>query len=58
MVMPMGKDKDSMYQPEPWNLTKYIEDCKERYGVSPRPSWVLTYYGGHVRIAFIFNYNF
>ncbi|XP_052288760.1 uncharacterized protein LOC102615435 [Citrus sinensis] len=47
MVVPMGKDKNSMYQPEPWNLTKYIKNCKEQYGVSPRPSWVLTYYGGH-----------
>lgn len=46
MVMPYGKGKDSMFQPDPFNLTSYVETCKEEYGVSPRPHWISTYYGG------------
>lgn len=46
MVMPFGKGKDSMFQPEPFNLSNYIENCKNEYGVSPRPHWISTFYGG------------
>jgi len=48
MVMPYGKGKYSMFQPDPFNLTSYIETCKKEYGVSPRPHWISTYYGGQV----------
>ena len=48
MVIPIGIGNDTMFEPIPFNLTRYAEGCKEQYGVSPRPHWVTTYYGGHV----------
>ncbi|XP_027189501.1 uncharacterized protein [Cicer arietinum] len=47
MVMPIGTGNDTMFQPDPFNLKRYVEECKKQYGVSPRPHWVTTYYGGH-----------
>ncbi|KAL6342048.1 hypothetical protein AAG906_038294 [Vitis piasezkii] len=48
MVMPLGRgDNDTMFPPAPFNLTTFIQECKSIYGVSPRPHWVTTYYGGH-----------
>ncbi|XP_006573176.1 lysosomal Pro-X carboxypeptidase-like isoform X2 [Glycine soja] len=47
MVIPIGIGNDTMFEPIPFNLTRYAEGCKEQYGVSPRPHWVTTYYGGH-----------
>lgn len=47
MVMPIGHDsKDSMFPPAPFNLNKFINECKSLYGVIPQPHWVTTYYGG------------
>ena len=49
MVMPIGHDsKDSMFPPAPFNLNKFINECKSLYGVMPQPHWVTTYYGGQV----------
>lgn len=49
MVMPIGRDSnDTMFQAAPFNLTNFSDDCTKRYGVSPRPHWVTTYYGGQV----------
>ncbi|XP_009785587.1 uncharacterized protein [Nicotiana sylvestris] len=48
MVMPIGRgENDTMFYSSPFNLDQFIEDCKSDYGVSPRPHWVTTYYGGH-----------
>ncbi|XP_059643915.1 uncharacterized protein LOC132285736 [Cornus florida] len=48
MVMPIGRDSnDTMFQPSPFNLNDFINECKDSYGVPPRPHWVTTYYGGH-----------
>ncbi|XP_059429035.1 uncharacterized protein LOC132162833 [Corylus avellana] len=48
IVMPIGHDSNgSMFPPSPFNLNKFINDCKSSYGVQPRPHWVTTYYGGH-----------
>ncbi|KAI5602983.1 hypothetical protein BDE02_01G189400 [Populus trichocarpa] len=47
MVIPLGVGDNSMFQPNPFNLTDHIERCKSLYGVRPRPHWVTTYYGGH-----------
>ncbi|KAK7839183.1 lysosomal pro-x carboxypeptidase [Quercus suber] len=47
MVMPIGHgSKDSMFPPAPFNLNKFINECKSLYGVMPQPHWVTTYYGG------------
>lgn len=52
MVMPIGigKDDNSMFQAAPFDINKFTEDCEKQYGVSPRPHWITTYYGGHVSI--------
>ncbi|XP_073138260.1 uncharacterized protein [Henckelia pumila] len=50
MVIPIGIDNGTMFPPSPFNLTRYIQLCKLRFGgigVLPRPHWVTTYYGGH-----------
>lgn len=36
-----------MFPAAPFNLNRFIKYCKGLYGVSPRPHWVTTYYGGH-----------
>ncbi|CAI0452733.1 unnamed protein product [Linum tenue] len=49
MVMPIGFGNDTMFgSDKPFNLTKFSDDCRARYGVAPRPHWITTYYGGHV----------
>ncbi|KAK9185822.1 hypothetical protein WN943_026181 [Citrus x changshan-huyou] len=40
-------DNTTMFPPDPFDLSNYIDDCKKLYGVSPRPHWVTTYYGGY-----------
>ncbi|XP_020230955.2 lysosomal Pro-X carboxypeptidase [Cajanus cajan] len=47
MVIPIGIVNNSMFQPNPFILESFAKECKELYGVSPRPHWVTTYYGGH-----------
>ncbi|KAJ1388976.1 Peptidase S28 [Sesbania bispinosa] len=47
MVIPIGIGKHTMFPPDPFNLETFAKECKEQYGVSPRPHWVTTYYGGH-----------
>ncbi|XP_043699783.1 lysosomal Pro-X carboxypeptidase-like [Telopea speciosissima] len=49
MVMPIavGNSNETMFQPATFNLTSFIEDCKKKYGVSPRPHWITTQFGGH-----------
>ncbi|KAH0716353.1 hypothetical protein KY284_009258 [Solanum tuberosum] len=47
MVMPIGRgENDTMFFSAPFNLNNFIKDCKKKYGVSPRPHWITTYYGG------------
>ncbi|PHU03769.1 hypothetical protein BC332_29020 [Capsicum chinense] len=48
MVTPIGRgENDTMFFSEPFNLDEFMKDCKKKYGVSPRPHWITTYYGGH-----------
>lgn len=32
MVIPIGTSNDSMFQPYPFDLNAYINDCKDEYG--------------------------
>ena len=50
MVIPIGCSNDTMFPPDPFNLSSYTEQCNSEYGVPPRPHWVTTYFGGHVHI--------
>ncbi|KAK0606274.1 hypothetical protein LWI29_035975 [Acer saccharum] len=48
MVIPIGIDENNtMFERDPFVLSEFINKCSEHYGVSPRPHWVTTYYGGH-----------
>ncbi|KAL2507472.1 Serine carboxypeptidase S28 family protein [Forsythia ovata] len=47
MVMPIGRSINTMFQPSHFNLDRFIQQCERTYGVTPRPHWVTTYYGGH-----------
>ncbi|KAL9416353.1 hypothetical protein AB3S75_039528 [Citrus x aurantiifolia] len=47
MVIPIGTDNTTMFQPAPFNLSSFIDECESLYGVSPWPHWVTTYYGGY-----------
>ncbi|XP_030454950.1 uncharacterized protein LOC115676201 [Syzygium oleosum] len=46
MVFPIGITDNPMFQPAPFNLSRFIDDCNHEYGVAPRPHWITTYYGG------------
>ncbi|KAK4855661.1 hypothetical protein QYF36_009518 [Acer negundo] len=47
MVIPIGIENNTMFQADPFVLSEFIDECRAFYGVSPRPHWVTTYYGGH-----------
>ncbi|TKY48589.1 Lysosomal Pro-X carboxypeptidase [Spatholobus suberectus] len=47
MVIPIGIVNNTMFQPDPFIFKSFAKDCKKQFGVSPRPHWVTTYYGGH-----------
>ncbi|KAF5447604.1 hypothetical protein F2P56_033144 [Juglans regia] len=47
MVIPIGITNNTMFQPDPFILSSFIEECRSLYGVPSRPHWVTTYYGGH-----------
>ncbi|KAG2433173.1 hypothetical protein HYH02_012716 [Chlamydomonas schloesseri] len=51
MLMPFAKDGDSdMFWPEPFDLGASVEACQDNWGVTPRPLWATTQWGGR-RIA-------
>ena len=53
MVLPVCSDgvKD-MFEPNPWNFTKYSEGCKQKYGVSSEKVKALWLFGGeHIKSA-------
>ncbi|KAJ8749874.1 hypothetical protein K2173_013789 [Erythroxylum novogranatense] len=47
IVMPIGHDSNTMFPSAPFDLKKFIVDCKSLYGVQPKPHWITSYYGGH-----------
>lgn len=49
-MIPIGIANDTMFEADPYDLAEYIKGCKQLFGVSPRPYWITTYYGGHVRL--------
>ncbi|KAL4365098.1 hypothetical protein HN51_025645 [Arachis hypogaea] len=47
MVIPIGIGNDSMFTADPYNFESFANGCQKEFGVTPRPHWVTTYYGGH-----------
>ncbi|XP_050213153.1 uncharacterized protein LOC126664686 isoform X2 [Mercurialis annua] len=46
MVMPMTCSNDSMFPPSGYDFKEFSEDCKNKFGVLPRPHWITTEFGG------------
>lgn len=55
IVIPIGIGNDTMFQPNPYDLKRFAKACHKQFGVSPRPHWVTTYYGGHVSTSNLFS---
>ena len=46
-LQPMSRDGVSdMFWEQPWWQQGFIDGCKERFGVEPRPLWAATQWGG------------
>ncbi|WRX31859.1 Peptidase S28 - like 4 [Theobroma cacao] len=51
IVMPIGHGENvTMFQASPFDLENYTRTCLEIFGVSPTPHWIITEFGGHVRV--------
>ena len=45
--MPMCSDGvNDMFEAQDWDIAAVTMDCQVRYGLTPRPRWVLQQYGG------------
>ena len=59
MYMPSASDGvNDMWWPAPWDTEKQAEQCFQRFGIRPRPTWVSTYYGGRKALAAASNIAF
>ncbi|RVW54370.1 Lysosomal Pro-X carboxypeptidase [Vitis vinifera] len=48
MVMPIGHGaNDTMFQAWPFDLNNHTKTCQDLFGVTPRPRWITTEFGGH-----------
>ncbi|KAJ6801054.1 lysosomal Pro-X carboxypeptidase-like isoform X2 [Iris pallida] len=48
MVMPIGvSSNESMFEVDPFNITEFTKGCQKDYGITPRPHWITTEFGGH-----------
>lgn len=60
MVMPSCTTGiTDMFEPNPWNLTAFTNECEKNWNVKPQPNKILTEYGGkNIRSAsnIIFRY--
>lgn len=62
MVMPICSedDEDNMFEPSPWDLNSYDQECEKQNKVKPRPYFIVKEYGGkHIETAsnIIFRYS-
>lgn len=47
MVMPFSRNgEDDMFWKQPWDLKAFGKQCKEQWGVTPRPYWAQVNWGG------------
>ncbi|KAI9196178.1 hypothetical protein LWI28_021676 [Acer negundo] len=53
MVMPIGHGgNDTMFEAWPFDLNNLTRTCQAVFGVTPRPHWITTEFGGHVSFFF------
>lgn len=51
--MPMSSSQDaSMFPTYDFNYSSFQEECWKEFKVVPRPQWITTQFGGHVREPF------
>ena len=54
MVMPIGHGgNDTMFEASPFDLKNLTRTCQAVFGVTPRPHWITTEFGGHVSFLLI-----
>ncbi|KAK8652889.1 hypothetical protein V6N13_126912 [Hibiscus sabdariffa] len=54
MVMSIGSDRNtSMFPAYDWDYSAFREGRKRDFRVTPRPRWITTEFGGHVREQYI-----
>ncbi|KAL9999701.1 putative lysosomal Pro-Xaa carboxypeptidase [Helianthus debilis subsp. tardiflorus] len=54
MVMPMGNgENDTMFQADPFDLAEYTKECKQVFGVTPRPYWIPIQFGGYQASSYV-----
>ncbi|XP_077238063.1 alpha/beta-Hydrolases superfamily protein [Tasmannia lanceolata] len=46
MVMPMSCSNEGMFPPSTFNYKDFSDQCIKKYGVTPRPHWITTEFGG------------
>ncbi|XP_062108081.1 uncharacterized protein LOC133818962 [Humulus lupulus] len=50
MVMPVGSGaNETMFEYSPFDLNNFTKNCQELFGVTPRPHWITTQFGGHMK---------
>ncbi|KAL1831927.1 hypothetical protein ACET3Z_001578 [Daucus carota] len=48
LVIPVGSGaNDTMFEPWPFDIKNLSRTCKAAFGVTPRPHWITTEFGGH-----------
>ncbi|KDP32459.1 hypothetical protein JCGZ_13384 [Jatropha curcas] len=48
LVMPIGLDNNNtMFEALPFDMNRHVNMCQSIFGISPRPHWITTEYGGH-----------
>ncbi|KAA8550285.1 hypothetical protein F0562_001969 [Nyssa sinensis] len=46
--MPIGYGaNDTMFQALPYDFDNFTRTCNDLFGISPRPHWITTEFGGH-----------
>jgi lysosomal Pro-X carboxypeptidase len=58
MIMPMEKNGlTDMFNPEPWDLNKFTNECKNNFESDIRPNWIFNFYGGRNFLKETENYS-
>ncbi|KAK3205851.1 hypothetical protein Dsin_019897 [Dipteronia sinensis] len=53
MVIPIGDGgNDTMFKASPFDLNNFTRTCQAVFGITPRPHWITTKFGGHVSFLF------
>ncbi|XP_039131611.1 lysosomal Pro-X carboxypeptidase-like [Dioscorea cayenensis subsp. rotundata] len=47
MVEPLSCSNESMFPPYAFDYKQREADCKDQFGVQPRPHWITTEFGGY-----------